>query len=111
MKNIDIQYIDPDDFYDTKIFRAAFKLKKILIDKETWLFSGIWIEKKGLFLQATYPVFTVTCKYQVFIDMLDSNFPTNAIFYSIAPPIYSEKKIYLVVHCPEIAKILYNEWC
>ena len=108
---MDIQYIDPDDFYLSKLFIKGANLKKIKLNEESWLFSGIWIDEKGLFFEDNYPAFTITADDRVFDQVVESNLPKNGIFYTISPPIFSERRMYLIVHCPYIAKILYNEWC
>ena len=48
MKNIDIQFIHPDDFYLSKLFKEGSNLKKVKINNESWLFSGIWIDEMNL---------------------------------------------------------------
>ena len=110
MRNIDIQYIDPDDFYLSKLFIEGANLKKVKINNESWLFSGIWINEKGLFFEDNYPAFTITTDNKVFDEVLDSNLPENGIFYTISPPIFDGKKMYLIVHCPYVKEFLFNEW-
>jgi hypothetical protein len=107
---MDIQYIDPDDFYLSKIFSEGAELNKVKLNKESWLFSGIWIEKKGLFLKDNYPAFTITSDKNVFYEVMDSTLPKNAIFYTISPPFFEGSRMYLIVHCPNVKKILEEEW-
>ena len=107
---MDIQYVDPDNFYLSKLFTEGAKLNKVKINNESWLFSGIWIEEKGLFFKDNYPAFTMTTDKQIFDEVLDSSLPTNAIFYTISPPIFNERKMYLIIHCPYVKEFLEEEW-
>ena len=66
------------------------------INDESWLFSGIWIEEKGLFFEDNYPAFTMTSNKRVFDEVLDSSLPLNAIYYTIPPPIFTERKMILM---------------
>ena len=106
----DMQYIDPDDFYLSKLFKEGVNLKKNQINQESWIFSGIWIEELGLFFKDNYPAFTITSDCKIFNEMLDSSIPINAIFYTISPPFFDARRMYLIVHCPHVKKILENEW-
>ena len=110
MNKINIQYIDPDDFYLSKLFSEGSNLKKVKINNESWLFSGIWIDEMGLFFEDNYPAFTITSDNKIFDEVLDSSIPKNAIFYTISPPFFEARKMYLIVHCPHVKKILEEEW-
>ena len=110
IKEMDIQYIDPDDFYLSKLFTEGAKLNKVKINQKSWLFSGMWIEKKGLFFKDNYPAFTITSDDKVFHEVMDSNLPKNGIFYTISPPFFEVRRMYLIVHCPHVKKLLEDEW-
>ena len=107
---MNIQYIDPDDFYLSKLFKEGTNLNKVKLNHESWLFTGIWIERKGLFFRDNYPAFTLTSDNKLFEEVLDSTLPNTGVFYTFSPPILEEKKMYLIVHCPYVKKILEDEW-
>ena len=107
---MNIQYIDPDDFYLSKLFKEGVNLNKVKLNKESWLFTGIWIEEKGLFFKDNYPAFTLTSDNNLYDEVLDSSLPKNGIFYTISPPFFLEKRLYLIVHCPYVKEILEDEW-